>query len=180
MKLSIEKKREIQFFVYYLFNGGLTPKLKEFNYLHWLLSNPKALYNCFVVFATACENNNPNPNSEVENFIINLDKTSFNTTVVDNLDISDFWRDFLELARCFCFNDFPIPILDEYIQGLEGCGTDAVPIFAVWTNVLEIDEKSKPTNSKYALIRANERIKLWDEIGTSTKFEDHELEQEIY
>lgn len=180
MKLSLEKKREIQFFVYYLFNGGLTPKLKELNYLPKLLSKPKALYNCFVVFAVACEDKNPSPNSVVEDFIIKLDYSNYEFTLDEKLDISDFWRDFLELARCFCFNDFPIPVLDDYIQGLEGCGTDAVPVFAVWSNVLEIDEKSKPTNGKYALIRANERIKLWDEIEPSKKFEVQELKQEIY
>jgi hypothetical protein len=90
-----------------------------------------------------------------------------------------FWREFLNFAYCFCNNSFPVPLQESYLPHLNGSGTDAVSAFAVWTNVLELDENQCPLNAAYALERANERILYWEQ-PPGKPFEEWELEQEIY
>jgi hypothetical protein len=191
MKLPDDIKLKIQCFVYFLFKGTLDPRLitAEFNYLEKLLSNPDTLYNCFEIFVYASRNNSlDNPDQIVTNYILSVHKKGDKAFSVladqakefNSKQSISYWTDFLVLAKWFCYNSFPKPLIENYLKGLDGCGTDAVPAFAIWTNLIEIDEHSKPINSDQALTRANERIKTWDNVQPSVKFEEWELEQEIY
>lgn len=159
----------------------------DFNYLEKILDNKDLLYNCFEVFAYASQEvNDVRPDKFVADYILALhgqgDKDPLDIVTVAtrfNKESINYWGDFLLLAKWFCYNSFPVPLKEDYIKGLDGCGTDAVPVFAVWTNVVEIDDNFKVENSDKALKRANERIKSWDN-PPSVKFEDWELKQEIY
>ncbi|MEP7265389.1 MAG: hypothetical protein ABI772_12870 [Bacteroidota bacterium] len=210
MKLAREQKQDIQCFIYFLFKGTFDERLifAEYDYLDVLLKNPELLYNCFEIFAHDYQTNGKFRNPEIRKKIFYIEEKQYekvyeNPLVVDyiialhennntaakeivykaqnfNSRQNNLWKDFLILARWFCFNSFPNPVNENYVPGLYGVGTVAVPAFAVWTNVLEIDENLIILNSKEALQRANERIKLWDNEKPKSEFEYWELEQEIY
>jgi hypothetical protein len=189
MKLPEQAKLHIQCFVYYLFKGTLDPRLiaANFNYLDKLLDNKDLLFNCFEVFTYGSQKPNVvRPDHVVADYILALHgQMDLDTLAITNVakqfnkKTFNYWTDFLVLAKWFCNNSFPDPLKDDYVKGLNGCGTDAVPTFALWTNVIEIDERGRVLNSDKALKRANERIKCWDN-PPSVKFEEWELEQEIY
>jgi hypothetical protein len=183
MKLNTDLKQDIQCFVYFLFRGHLDPRLinVEFDYLDLLLNNPKLLYNCFEIFAFDYQTKGKHRNPEIrkEIFIIEgekLEKTYENRLEVDyiialnsekeleaekirkkafgfNSIQNNFWNDFLKLSWQFCF-EFVSKIDSFNLVDLYNCGTDAVPAFAAWTNVVEINEISKVLNSEFALKRA--------------------------
>ncbi len=187
MNLDIETKEDIQFFVYYLFKGSLDPRFfkKEYNYLDKLLSSPSDLYKCFEIFVYSFVNDkNIKPETYVTNFIINLHENKGDIIKMDlihsEIILNDFWLSFLELSKNFCFNSFENPMKDNYLLELNGCGSDAVLYFSVWTNIIQIDENWNVLNKKEASMRANERIKMWENYVPLIQFEDWELEQEIY
>lgn len=189
MKIPEETKLDIQCFVYFLFKGTMDPRLiaSKFDYLDKLLDNKNLLFNCFEVFAYASQKvKDLRPDQVVADYILALHGhvnnnalEIINTARQFNKESISYWTDFLLLARWFCYNSFPDPLKDDYVKELNGCGSCAVPIFALWTNVVEIDEHFRVTNSEKALKRANERIKCWDN-PPSVEFEEWELEQEIY
>ena len=187
MNLPGNIRRDIHCFSYFLFRGTLDPRLikAEYDYLDKLLSDPASLYNCFKVF-TYASMKKEDPSALVGNYIISLHN---NESAASKLvwqaeeelkECRSFWKDFLVLARWFCFNSFPEPVNHNYIPELHGCGTDGVPTFAVWTNVVQLDEDFNVLNSEFALQRANQRIKLWDGQQPVKPFENWELEQELY
>lgn len=188
MKLTTDEKIKIQCFVYFLFKGTVDPRLikADYNYLDKLLAHPKFLYNCFEIFAFAAQDNKEKAEQIVGDYILDIHKDSdrpseiLDAAVKFNSQQTNYWRDFLTLAKWFCFNSFPRPLSNSYLSDLDGNGSDAVPAFAVWTNSLEVDNLKRSTNSEQALNRANQRLKLWDNETPSTKFEEWELEQEIY
>jgi hypothetical protein len=159
----------------------------DFNYLDKLFNNKDLLYDCFEVFAYASQKvNDVRPDKLVADYVLALHGLEGKDTlsIADvakrfNQESINYWTDFLLLAKWFCYNSFPDPLKEDYIKRLDGCGTDAVPAFALWTNVVEVDEHFKVINSDKALKRANERIKWWDS-PPSVKFDEWELEQEIY
>jgi hypothetical protein len=189
MKLPKAIKVDIQSFVYFLFKGTMDPRFiaADFDYLDKLLDNKHLLYDCFEVFSYASQNvNDVNPVQIVSDYILaahgQADKEVLEIVNVArqfNKKSINYWTDFLLLAKWFCYNSFPDPLNEDYVRGLNGCGSDAVPVFALWTNAVEIDEHARVMNSDKALKRANERIKWWDNL-TSIKFEEWELEQQIY
>lgn len=190
MQLDQDTKLDIQTFVYFLFKGTLDQRLifLEVDYLDILTNKPSILYNCFEIFANHTQNSNTSIAKEhVVEYIVDVstrDKSASFTNKSDELKISHFkanpfWKDFLELARRFCFLEFEIPLNSFDLRGLNGNGADAVPYFAIWTNVIELDEDGNIKNSEFALRRANERLKLWDD-AQSYIFSEDELEQEIY
>jgi hypothetical protein len=189
MKLPEAIKLEIQCFVYFLFKGTMDPRLiaSDFDYLDKLLDKNDLLYDCFEVFVYATQKRQDvRPNKLVADYILALhgkmDEATLNIVTQareSNKESITYWTDFLQLAKWFCYNSFPDPLKVDYIKGLNGCGTDAVQAFALWTNVVELDGDFKVVNSDKALKRANERIKSWDN-APSIKFEEWELEQEIY
>ena len=86
-----------------------------------------------------------------------------------------------EISYIFCFNKFSLKVDGFKLEDFDGNGTDALPYFAVWTNIIEIDVDEKVLNSKLAKQRANERLLLWNSLNeSSVKFEDWELEQQLY
>jgi hypothetical protein len=191
MKLSEGTKLDIQCFVYFLFKGTLDPRLigVEFDYFQALQANRQALVNCFEIFAYATQGNRATPVSEiVANYILALHSQGDSADLAlahQAIDFNTrhphtFWSAFLDLARRFCHNTFPRPLRADYVDTLAHNGTDAVPAFAVWTNVIEINDALAPLNAPWALQRANERLKLWENEQPAVKFEDWELEQEIY
>lgn len=192
MKLAGEVKAEIQEFVYFFFKGTMAFDqllAKDIDYLELVLADRQILYNCFEIFAAVprdCLEATDCLVAErvVANYLVDLHRgnaamafakaqTSFAAT---NNDL--FWNEFLKLAKCFCYNSFPVPLKENYILWMTG--VDAVPAFAVWTNVLEVDKKQCPLNAEYALQRANERLLLWDGLPANPRFAEWEVEQEIY
>lgn len=192
MKLQEDKRLGIQMFAYFLFRGTIEPKLishKKY-YLNVILNDKAILSNCFKIFAAHFSNlDYKNSTIVVSNYllsILNNESDKIIQKFIEEAEIMNannkelFWNDFLELANCFCYNSFPTPVSNDYILDLEGCGTDAVPTFAVWTNVIQINEDNQAVNGKDALLRANERIICWDKIEPKIPFEEWELDQELY
>jgi hypothetical protein len=194
MKLDNDIKCSIQYFVYFLFKGTMDSRLifAEYHYVEKLISNPKLLSNCFLVFADAMNNPNPNFFNEnmeqdhlkigfsaeniVANYILSLEDRNQTYELPKINELSSFWQEFLRVADEFFLN----PYDNEFLQGLNGCGTDAVPYFAVWTNVIELDEKINVTNASYSLQRAQDRLSLMHGILPKKPFEAWELDQEIW
>lgn len=191
MKIADDIKSNIQTFVYFLFKGTFDQRLiqSEFDYLDILLNDSDLLYNCFEIFAFCSQQPDiEDPQEYVADYILAIHKmeNSKNKTI-DLNEVKNFnsktktlWNDFLKLSKSFCHNDFPISVTTFDLKELKGCGTDSVPYFAVWTNVVEVDTKGLVTNSEYALKRANQRLKLWDKTEPLGSFDESELEQEIY
>jgi hypothetical protein len=190
MHLDVSDKSEIQYFVYVLFRGTLDHRLigTNYDYLDKLLANHSLLYSCFEVFAYAAGTSEDGDLEKVvANYIIGLHEDAgasqgsllFKAREF-NANQDNYWTDFLQLARCFCLNTFPDPVSRDYLAGMNGVGSDPLAIFAFWTNVVEIDNDEKVTNSEYSLRRTNERIKAWDGRVPSKKFEPWEMEQELY
>lgn len=188
MKISADIKLEIQTFVYFLFKGTYNPKLihAKYDYLDKLLSDKDLIYNCFEIFSYYAQNSEiKDLNGAVTEYIIELHDEA--TKVIDlkrvkehNSKTKTYWKDFLTLSKWFCYNEFPVKINAFNLKDLNGCGTDAVPVFSIWTNVVEIDTSGLVINSEYALQRANDRLKLWDNVKPLKPFSEWELEQEIY
>lgn len=161
----------------------------DFDYLDKLLDSPDLTYDCFEIFAFYSQQSGIKcPEEYVADYILEqCDIDKYEIKKVDLSEVNDFnlksqsyWKDFLKLSKRFCHNNFPVSVKAFDFRGLKGCGTDAVPYFAVWTNVVSIDSKGTVTNSEYALKRANERLKLWDETEGIELFDETELEQEIH
>ena len=177
MKIPKERKEEIQWFVYFLFKGSLDNNLisNHSNYVRELIENQQKLHRCFEIFANCKTSGMTYSQSthEVSDYII---KDDYNTEICP----SPFWREFLNVSKTFCFNEFELPISAFKLDDLDGCGTDAVPFFAVWTNNIEIDEEGECLNKTHSLKRANERLLLDDPNYIIESFSEEELEQEIY
>ena len=187
MNLPAGLPLDIQGFVYFLFKGTLTPALytSENDYLPPLLRNPGELERVFALFAHDL-------------------RTSQRATAADYLlaryaqpdeepaaallaqlpadPPPDVYTHLLELARCFAHNTFPDPIRHpRYLLDLEGCGTDAVRVFALWTNVvMQMAATSAEPDYAAALRRANERARdYFDGQPPTVPFTDKDLDQEI-
>ncbi|HEX8329505.1 MAG TPA: hypothetical protein VF629_18350 [Hymenobacter sp.] len=191
MKISEEIKLEIQCFVYYFFKGTMAFNQllgADIDYLKVVLADRQLLYNCFKIFAATRVDDMDFVDNErlVANYLVDLQKGDATVAYLNaqahftSSMHTPFWREFLKLAYCFCNNSFPIPLTEDYVPGLNGCGTAAVPAFAIWTNVLEVDKNQCPLNADYALKRANERLLIWDGKTENPPFAEWELEQEIY
>lgn len=176
-------KVDIQSFVYFLFKGTLDKRLidlcdEKIYYVNFLVNNPKVLYNAFIIFSSNYEKNYERANKLVADYV--LAAMNGNTEIPVSIDtLSPFWQAFMQFVHCFCFNTFPNPMTTNYLADMNGVGTDAVPAFAVWSNVVEI-ENEKVINNDYAIRRANERIKMWEGIEPKVSFQEWELDQEIW
>lgn len=179
MKISQENKEEIQWFVYFLFKGTLSPELlfnKE-NYIDEFIDQPEKLVTCFEIFSEA-KSKDKEYNKAVKDVVKYITTSNFNKTI----ELSLFWKELVRASEVFCYNQFEFPIKSFKLSNLNGCGSDAVPYFATWTNTLEIDETGNCLNSEMALKRANERLLLWDSHPAHSfkAFSEKELMQEIY
>jgi len=177
MKISQEHKEEIQWFVYFLFKGTLDSELisNHRNYVRNLIQDPKKLLKCFEIFASSKSSgkNYKESTKEVTAYIINdiYDK---------EINLSPFWSEFVNISKVFSYSSFEFKVKSFDLSNLDGCGTDAVPFFAVWTNTIEIDEHQNCINANSALKRANERLLIWDSNENNPTFDKEELKQEIY
>ena len=186
MKLDLDTKTEIQCFVYFLFNGSLFSSNSPYqtNYLDYLLSKPGLLYNCFEVFVYYAQKHNArSANVAVCEYIEQVtagEEPQIDELVRDNQQDITFWNDFLELAHQFCFDEMQESGIKFDIQSLNGVGSDAVPIFAVWTNLIELDSEKRITNKQYAHDRLLQRFGNDRHGKYIPRFENWEIEQEIY
>lgn len=187
MKLNTDIKREIQCFVYFLFSGALSDSSKNSsrNYLDKILDNPQMLYDCFEVFAYANQKEDSlPPNGEVTEYLEyiseNQNHPQINKIKSYNESKCNYWTDFLGLAKKFCFNKFDEEGIQISIKDLYQCGTDAVPIFAIWTNLVELNEQNEVINKAHVMNRLSQRFNHKKQFEYFPKFEEWELEQEIY
>src|SRR5687767_2402015 len=161
MHLDLSYKTEIQYFVYVLFRGTLDHRLigTNYDYLEKLLTDYQLLYSCFEVFAYASATSEDGyPEKVVADYIIRLHEYAdiphdplLSNAREFNATQDGYLNDFLQLARCFCLNTFTDPVSHDYLAGMNGVGSDPVAIFAFWTNVVEVDNDDKVTNSEYSL-----------------------------
>ncbi|MCJ8289949.1 MAG: hypothetical protein HRT58_09815 [Crocinitomicaceae bacterium] len=178
MNITQEHKEEIQWFIYFLFKGTLNSELisNHRNYVQNLIDDPRKLIKCFEIFALNKMQGNDYQYSKqrVAQYIIK-------NNCEQEIELSSFWKEFIKVSEVFCNATFELNVRSFKLEELDGCGTDAVPYFAVWTNTIEIDELGLCINANEALKRANERLLLWDDDSLITPpFTEKELEQEIY
>ena len=181
MRLEESIKEDLQFFVYSLFHGSLSNNLylSDKGYLKKLLMNKQALFGCFKAFAFDYQKNGFDKNySKVVEWIESFIKSKpFQPN--ENVKLNSVLAGFLQASECFCFNSFPRKMKNEYIVELEGVGGDAVQVFSVWTNVIELKE-GEVTNLNYAINRMNDRIKLWEGEKPAKEFLDWEIDQMVW
>ncbi|MGI4863260.1 MAG: hypothetical protein ACRYFZ_05005 [Janthinobacterium lividum] len=137
MRIGDELKCDIQAFVYFLFSDmyiiGEGPNYVD----HWLADKSLA-YQYFEGFAFKMRTAHYLDFKQLvgESEPLMQSATTRNKLQVETPDSSllpedNFWKAFLELAQHFCYNSFPRPAEEEYFLDLCGCGTSAVPVFAV-------------------------------------------------
>lgn len=187
MKINDKLKLDIQVFIYFFFKGTYSQKLiqQEFDYINYLIKYPEKVFRILKIFAEKYDHDDYN---DIELSISDIIIDDFNNIqlidnykIESNLVLSDFWKEFIEISHIFCFNKFSLKVDGFKLEDFDGNGTDALPYFAVWTNIIEIDVDEKVLNSKLAKQRANERLLLWNSLDkSSVKFEDWELEQQLY
>ena len=210
MKLSADIKQTIQCFVYFLFNGHYDHSLiiLEYDYRDKLIKDRQLLLNCFILFVydkltfgnflyrNVGEKKFEIDSNEFEKkyyrincvdyiHAIHNDNLDYYSEIINEANIfiansNSFWCDFIELARCYCFEDFPQPIVESYLSYEQINGTDSVPPFAIWTNILEVDYQMKSLNGEFALRKANQRMNLPQDARPIDYFSESELDQEIY
>lgn len=191
MKLPDDLPLYIQCFVYFLFKGALTPQLyvAENDYLPSLLQSPTELERVFALFAHDLRTGREGWQGLADDYLMARHARPDEAraaALLAQLPVdppSDVYAHFLELARCFVHNTFTDPIRHpRYLLDLEGCGTDAVRVFALWTNVV-MQTAGPSTEPDYpaALRRANERARhYFDGQLPVIPFTDAELDQEIW
>lgn len=136
------------------------------------------LYNAFMIFSSNYEKHYGESNKLVADYILAV--MNDNTDISVSIDtLPPFWQAFMQFVHCFCLNTFPNQMTTNYLADMNGVGTDAVSAFAVWSNVVEI-ENEEVINNDYAIRRANERIKMWEGIEPKVSFQEWELDQEIW
>jgi hypothetical protein len=186
MKLNDDIKTDIQSFVYFLFKGSLSAKLiqRSGNYLDVLLTSPKLILNCFEVYTHSRQlKDDTSAIADVTNYIERvLDgfEPHLHEILKDNQRLANYWCDFLNLANKFCFNKLQKDGIIIDLKSLNGCGSDAVPIFAVWTNIIELDSDQKITNSDFVFHRLVQRFSVNRHGMFIPKFESWEIHQMLY
>ena len=186
MKLNIDIKTDIQCFVYFLFSGAIFDSYSKYrtDYLDYLIDKPDLLYNCFEVFAYSMQDQKSSPpNAAVSEYIEQIicgNEPQIEEILLGNGQHPNFWNGFLELAYKFCFDEMQDSGIIIDIKSLKGVGTDAVPIFAVWTNIIEVDCDDKIINTEYVFSRLWQRFSINRHGKYIPKFEDWEIEQQIY
>ncbi|OGX83527.1 hypothetical protein BEN47_17485 [Hymenobacter lapidarius] len=190
MRLPDDDPLDIQCFVYYLFRGSLHSKLIGVDYVFRLVREPQLLENAFRLFTEALRQHAPGGRADnrateylVAYFVtqdLEQAQTLLATAPVDQPD--DVYAHFFQLACHFIHNTFADPIQSpHYLFDLDGCGTDAVPAFAVWTNVVNALAPDDATAYARALRRANDRARVQlDGYRPQEPFSEWEWEQEIY
>lgn len=190
MRLPDDDPLDIQCFVYYIFNGTLHPKLIGEDYVFRLVREPHLLENAFRLFSEALRQHAPGERADhraaeylVAHFVtgdLAHAQALLATAPMDQPD--DVYAHFFQLAHRFIHNTFADPIqLPHYLSGLDGVGTDAVPAFAVWTNVVNAPAPDDASAYARALQRANARARVqFDGVFPQESFSEWEWEQEIY
>ncbi|GAB3851387.1 hypothetical protein GCM10028822_18000 [Hymenobacter terrigena] len=190
MRLPEDDLLDIQCFVYFLFKGTLHPKLIGADYVSHLVREPHLLENVFLLFTEALRQHGPGQRADdraaeyLVEYFVNRDmeqaQVLLATAPVEQPD--DVYAHFFQLAHHFIHNTFADPIQSpNYLLGLDGVGTDAVPAFAVWTNVVNAPAPDEATAYARALRRANDRARAQlDGDMPQEPFTEWELEQEIY
>jgi len=179
---KLEYKELVEPFVYFLFEGTYSQDLikDDRDYIGYLITNPEKLFNCFEIFAFCSEKDlgYQETKEEVSNYII----ASMNNeeTILDIQPLkTDFWKQFIAVAEPFCLNEFSPKVGFDYLESLNGVGTDALQYFAVWLNNLEI-ENGVIQNSEYAKERAEKRIRVWEGKASLDDFKSFELDQLLW
>ena len=189
MTLPADLPLDIQCFAYFLFKGTLTPDLytAENYYLPPLLKEPAELERVFALFAHDLRTGgSAGLAADYLRARYARPDEARAAALLAQLPTHpppDVYARFLELARCFVHNTFPDPIHNSrYLTDLEGCGTDAVRVFALWTNVvMQMAAASAAPDYAAALRRANERARdYFDGQLPAVPFTDEELDQEIW
>lgn len=190
MRLAEDDLLDIQCFIYFLFNGTIHPKLVEQDYVFRLVRDLPLLENVFRLFTEALRQHpvGGRADKRAEEYLVahyvdkDSEKVQALLTTVPVEQPSDVYAHFFQLAQQFIYNTFADPIQDsDYLLGLDGVGTDAVPAFAVWTNVVNASFPDEATTYAKALQRANDRARAQlDGDLPEEPFQDWEIEQEIY
>lgn len=190
MRLPQDDLLDIQCFVYFLFKGTLHSQLIGVDYVFRLVREPLLLENVFRLFTEALRQHalGERADNRAEEYLVayfvnqDLEQAQTLLATVSNKQPDDVYTHFFQLACHFIYNTFAGPIqLPDYLLGLDGVGTDAVPAFAVWTNVVNAPAPDDATAHARALQRANDRARAQlDGNLPQEPFTEWELEQEVY
>jgi hypothetical protein len=190
MRLTKDDLLDIQCFVYFLFKGTIHPKLIGENYVFGLVRDLQRLENVFRLFAEALRQHSLGGRADhrAEEYLVahyvNKDSEQAQALLatISDEQPDDVHTHFFQLAQHFIYNTFADPIQNsDYLLGLDGVGTCAVPAFAVWTNVVNAPAPDKAAAYTRALQRANDRARAeLDGDWPAEPFQDWEIDQEIY
>jgi len=175
-------------FVYFFFKGTFDPRLifHKIDYLKQILIRPDIVLSCFDIFIYNIRKDNySKANQAVTDYILlyieGKDLPCLDKIVLQNQNLKSYWSSFRDLAYLFCFDKLSSDKNNKVnLIEFDGTGYRAVPLFATWTNVIDIDENEGVLNHEYAKERAIQRYFVKSEEELFQNFEEWEYEQEIH
>ena len=182
--LTTEFRSDLRFFAFFVANGSLFAdsfwNRYGFEYITFLIENKSILGQLFSIFVNVWQPRciaerakldfRNDPQFRAEQYLMNQIDSGYEVTpqfepwelVVSGSEIS--WKE--------CVNEFSMSLAvgrlepsvlggSDYVSGLFNCGSTLEAIFAVFSNVLLIDEHGNPTNKERAYFRAAQCTKQW-------------------
>jgi hypothetical protein len=200
--LSKEFRTDLRFFAFFVANGSLFAagsvwRRYDFEYIYSLLEKDNVFGRLFSVFVNAWQPCSLEqratrditfyPAYRAEQYLMNHIDSGYE--IVPGLEPRELDVKGSKLQWKECVNEFSLSLGDgglepellggiDYVPGLFNCGSTLEAIYAVFSNVLMIDQDGRPTNKKRAYFRAAQCVKQWCEQGyePEPRFEGWEVE----
>ena len=182
--LSIEFRSDLRFFAFFVANGSLfASRLWDaygFPYIPFLLEKDGVFGRMFSIFINVwrpCsvqerQTREPRfiPDYRAEQYLMNHIEPSrevvppFEDWELTGVNSQGAWKDSVKAFSISLGDGCLQPELlagIDYVPGLFNCGSTLEAIYAVFSNVLTIDERGSPNNYEHACLRAAQCVKLW-------------------
>jgi hypothetical protein len=182
--LSTEFRSDLRFFAFFVGNKSLFAskfwKRYGFEYVPFLLENPVVFGRVFSIFVNVWQPCNVqeratrvaqfDPQYRAEQYLMNqIDPTSdivpgLETWELTKAETGPMWKQAVNEFSASLGNGSLAPGIlggTHYVADLFGYGSTLEAIFAVFSNVLTIDEQDNPSNKEEAFFRAAQCVKQW-------------------
>jgi hypothetical protein len=199
--LSKEFRTDLRFFAFFVANGSLFAGSvwpnKDFEYIYSLLEKDRVFGRLFSVFVNAWEpctleqratrDITLYPSYRAEQYLMNHIDSGYE--IVPGLEPRELDVRGSKVQWKECINEFSLSLGNgdlepellggiDYVPGLFNCGSTLEAIYAVFSNVLMIDQDGRPANKERASFRAAQCVKQWcvPEYEPEPRFEGWEVE----